>query len=486
MTNSQISPAAAARELLARRKARVDLHAFIQYINPDYIVSEFSRTVCNELMQFIDDVNNGKRPIIVFGAPPQNGKSTIVSRYFPAFLHGINSNLSIAGVSYNSDLAEDMGRDVQRIINSDEYKRLFPSSMLGQKKKGVASKQNSTAYEIGEKGTYRGIGVGGGLVGRKVDIGIIDDPIKNSQEALSETVKAGIWSWYLTAFLSRLSKNSGHIIMETRWAIDDLSGKVLENDPQTRHLVFKAISDDGKALVPELHPIEKLEKTRATVGVYFWEALYQQNPMPPGGLFFNESDLLENGLPVSYPANCQQIITVLDTAVKTGKKNDSTAVIHCAFIQYPEPRLIILDWDAVQIEGGSLITWLPSVIDRSIELGVQCKARHGSSIWIEDRASGSILLQQCANDGIPANAIPEIFTAKMGKSERAIAASPYVFSGKVRFSEHAYDKIVVLKDQPKNHLLNQIVNFRIGIDNGADDLLDTAMYAILLTLKEDH
>lgn len=483
--NSQLSPAQAAQELLSRRRARVDLHSFITYLDPDYIVSDFSRNVCAELMRFIHDVESGKRPTLILSCAPQHGKSTIVSRYLPAFLHGRNPDLSIAGVSYNSDLAEDMGRDVQRIINKPEYQILFPETLLGQKKLGVASKQNSTAYEVGTRGQYRGIGVGGGLTGRKVDIGIIDDPIKNSQEALSETVKDGIWSWYLTTFLTRLSKNSGHIIMATRWAVDDLSGKVLENDPSTNHLKFKAISDDGKALIPELHPLEKLEKMRVTMGVYFWEAIYQQNPMPPGGLFFNESNLLVDGLPVAYPTTCQQIVAVIDTAIKTGKKNDSTAVTYVSFIKYPEPRLIILDYDAIQIEGGSLITWIPSVIERTKQLSKQCKSRYGFSVWVEDKSSGSILLQQCRNGGIEANSIPEIFTSSMGKSERAIAASPFVFNDMVKFSEYAYDKIIVLKDQPKNHLLSQITNFRIGIDNGADDLLDTFDYAILLTLKSD-
>ena len=485
MMNLQISPAQAANELLKRRKARRDLLAFITYCNPDYIVSDFSSGVCAEIMQFISDVQAGKRPIIVFGAPPQHGKSQIVSRYLPAFLHGINPDLSLAGVSYSADIAQDMGRDVQKIIGSDEYKRLFPDTTLGQKFRGVAAKQNQTAYEIGNKGIYRGVGVGGGLTGRRVDIGIIDDPIKNSQEALSEVVKNRIWNWYITTFLTRLSKNSGHIIMATRWALDDLSGRVIQDDKTVKVLSFPAICTNGKALVPELHPLEKLEKMRKTMNAFFWSAIYQQSSIPDGGLFFNEADFLVNGDGIDYPANCSNIVCVIDTAVKTGKKNDATAVIFCALIHFPDPTLIILDWEVTQIEGASLIDWLPEQIKHAEQLAVQCKARQGKTIWIEDKSSGAILIQQCRKLDLTVIPLPEKFVS-IGKQERAIIASPYVLGQQVKFSKHAYDKITVLKDSAKNHLMSQITNFRIGIDSGSDDALDTMTYSVLLTLHKDQ
>jgi hypothetical protein len=479
----QLSPQAAANELLKRRLARTNLHDFIKYINPEYITSDFSRNVCAELMQFLADVEAGLRPVLIFSAPPQHGKSEIVSRCLPAFIHGRNSELSIAGASYSADIAQDMGRDVQKIMGGDEYRRLFPAATLGETRKGVANKQNQTAYEIGNKGMYRGVGVGGGLTGRRVDIGIIDDPIKNSQEALSEVIKQRIWNWYITTFLTRLSKNSGHIIMATRWALDDLSGRVIENDNNVKLLSFPAINSNGSALVPELHPIDKLEKMRSTMSAFFWSAIYQQNPIPEGGLFFNEADFLVDGLAVDYPTSSDSIICVLDTAVKDGKQHDATAVIFCAYVRYPEPRLIILDWEVIQIRSSTLSDWLPSQISHAEQLVKQCKARHGATVWIEDKASGSTLLQSCEDKGIMVNAIPNEFVS-IGKTERAVMASPYVLNQQIKFSTHAYDKQMVLKDSLKNHLLHQITQFKIGITGGsaADDAFDTAMYSILLAL----
>ncbi|SUC31959.1 Terminase-like family [Providencia rettgeri] len=210
--------------------ARRCLHEFIQYINPDYITSYFSETVCNELDKFIEGMMNGERPILILGAPPQHGKSDIVSRYLPAYFFGKYPNMRIGALSYSADLASEMNADVQRIMSSEEYQQLFPNSWLGNKPiNGVSVKRNADAFGIANhRGGYVCAGVGGPLTGKKVDLGIIDDPIKNSKEALSPTVKKSIWNWYVSTFKTRLSKSSGEIIMATRWATDDLSGQVID------------------------------------------------------------------------------------------------------------------------------------------------------------------------------------------------------------------------------------------------------------------
>lgn len=320
-----ISKADAARELLRRREARASLLAFIRYINPDYIVSDFSRTVCAELEQFIADCHAGKRPVLVLEAPPQHGKSDMVSRYLPAFIFGHYPNLRIAGLSYAKDLASDMNRDVQRIMMSPAYGVLFPKSCLNQKRVVTVeaeAKRNSETFEIiGARGSYVGQGVGGPLTGKRVDIGIIDDPIKNSKEALSPTVKESIWKWYGSTFLTRLSKNSGQIIMATRWATDDLSGRVLAANPKVRRLSFPAINERGEALVPDLHPIEKLIETKAALGDYFWSAMYQGSPKTLGGAVFKDHGV-RYYLPKDLPAKFDKVIQSWDMTFKDTDGSD--------------------------------------------------------------------------------------------------------------------------------------------------------------------
>ena len=299
---------------------------FIQYINPDYIISDFSIQVCAQLDQFIVDLKAGLRPVLVLQAPPQHGKSDIVSRYLPAFIFGLLPDERIGGLSYAKDLASDMNRDVQRIMMSEEYKILFPNSALNSKRVvatiDVEAKRNSETFEIvGAKGSYVSQGVGGPLTGKKLTLGIIDDPIKNAKEALSPTIKNSIWNWYTSTFLTRLSKNSGHIIMATRWATDDLSGRVLLKNTKARLLSFPAINSQGEALVPDLHPIEKLLETKEMLGDYFWSAMYQQSPKTIGGAIFKDHGV-RYYLPKDLPKTFDKMVMSWDMTFKDSSGSD--------------------------------------------------------------------------------------------------------------------------------------------------------------------
>ncbi|HDU8547745.1 TPA: phage terminase large subunit [Morganella morganii] len=310
-------------EEVRREIARRSLHEFIQYINPEYITSHFSETVCASLDNFLIEMMAGKRPILILGAPPQHGKSDIVSRYLPAYFFGKHPDKRVGALSYSSDLAGDMNADVQRIMSSDEYRILFPESWLGNKPTdGVAVKRNTEAFSIANhKGTYVCAGVGGPLTGKKVDLGIIDDPIKNAKEALSPTVKKSIWNWYASTFKTRLSRNSGEIIMATRWATDDLSGQVIEKAPKTQVMAFPAINEKGEALVPELHPLDKLLETKAILGDYFWSAMYQQKPKPGDGQIFHE-EFARYYLPKDLPDTFDEVIHSWDMTFKDSDGTD--------------------------------------------------------------------------------------------------------------------------------------------------------------------
>ncbi|MGC2079573.1 MAG: hypothetical protein WA728_26845 [Xanthobacteraceae bacterium] len=143
-----------------------------------------------------------------------------------------------------------------------------------------------------------------------------------------------------------------------------------------------------------------------------------------GVAFFSRDKLLHDGQPVPFPKICDGIFAVIDTASKTGTDNDATAVTYFALNRVPGTfPLIVLDWDIAQIEGAILESWLPSVFRRLEELSRSCRARHGSvGAWIEDKNSGTILLQQARRRQMPAQAIDSKLTA-MGKDERAINVS---------------------------------------------------------------
>ncbi len=202
-----------------------------------------------------------------------------------------------------------------------------------------------------------------------------------------------------------------------------------------------------------------------------------------GSAFFSEDSMLQDGNPVEYPARCDAVYAIIDTAVKDGLEHDGTAVIYCAKDRRCTAPLTVIDWDVLQIEGALLESWLPGVAQNLERLAKETGARYGSvGAWIEDKVTGTVLLQHARNRGIPAQAIDSKLTA-LGKEARAISASPYVYRGEVKLSRHAYEKSVNFRGSTKNHLLSQVCGFRMGVKTPHTmDLLDCFTYAVMIGL----
>lgn len=200
-----------------------------------------------------------------------------------------------------------------------------------------------------------------------------------------------------------------------------------------------------------------------------------------GDTFFDEAKMLVDGLPVSVPAKVDYVAAFMDTATKAGRQHDGTGLVICAFSRFPEPRLTILDWDYVQIEGSFLEAWLPTVFTRLDEYAKICNARAGSAgVFIEDKSSGMVLIQQAARRGWPARAIDSKLTS-VGKDERAISISGYVHKGMVKWTQPARDKTVKFKGVVQNHFRSQVLGYRVGQKDEQDDLLDCFCYAVALS-----
>ncbi len=312
-------------ELLGRRKARGSILEYIIFTSRNYKVSPFSEIVCSALDQFISDVNAGKRPILILQAPPQHGKSEMVSRKLPAYLMGRLPEMRIGAASYSDELANAMAQDVRRNMASHEHKRLFPTS--NEKRKYDVNRLGEFTSP-GGSGSYLGVGVGSGLTGRPVDIGIIDDPVKNEKEALSPVTKEGHWNWYQSVFTTRLSELSGQIIMATSWAEDDLPARIANHyrgDPRLSHLRFPAINGKDEvgynpamplgALVPQLHSLEKLREQKGLMSDYWWSALYQQSAKALGGNVFKEAGI-QYYLPKDLPKKYDKVLISWDCTFK--------------------------------------------------------------------------------------------------------------------------------------------------------------------------
>jgi hypothetical protein len=228
---------------------------------------------------------------------------------------------------------------------------------------------------------------------------------------------------------------------------------------------------------------ELREKTDPDVHAQEYEAIFIDWR---GKAFFALPKWLDaDSLPFDYPKKCDIVFAVIDSAVKDGKEHDGTAVTYFARTFHGDVKMIILDWDIIQIEGAILETWLPSVYARLEQLAELCGARQGAMApHIEDKASGTILLQQAKRHGWKANPIRSDLVAA-GKDGRGFTASGYHFRGEIKISKYAHDKQVRFKGVTKNHLISQVMGYRMGDPESAkrpDDLYDTYVYGVSIGL----
>ena len=234
-------------------------------------------------------------------------------------------------------------------------------------------------------------------------------------------------------------------------------------------------------------PADELEKEREKVPPLVFRQEYEAEFIDWSGVaFFGIEKMMDGkGQPLAYPKICDTVFATIDTAVKDGKEHDGTAVIYWALSKHIGNKLVILDYDKIQIQGSLLESWLPSVYERLSELERQCGARMPNiGVFIEDKASGTILLQQASRRGWQATAIDSKLTS-VGKDERAISVSGYVYQGLVKISQFAYDKLITFKGQTRNHLLTEVLGFRVGDKDAhkrADDLVDCYCYGIAIAL----
>lgn len=334
----------AALEAQAQHQARAGLLAFARYTKENYAAGWHHEILCDKLDRFA----RGEIKRLIVSMPPRHGKSELVSRRLPAFIYGLNPDAQIIACSYGADLASRMNRDVQRIMEGEAYRRLFPGTRLGGENVRTTAEgavlKNSDIFEIvGHRGVYRCAGTGGGITGMGADFIIIDDPIKDGEQAMSPTYREKVWEWYQSTLYSRLEtqnggEDGGILVTMTRWHEDDLVGRLLAQakaDPdadQWEVLELPAICElegscaidprkTGEALWEEKYPLPKLERLRRAIGPQWWNSLYQQRPSAmEGGIikrswikFYRKSEL---------PETFQEELQSWDCTFKETKSSD--------------------------------------------------------------------------------------------------------------------------------------------------------------------
>lgn len=275
-------------ELAARQMASKDFLLFILYTKKNFIINWHHQVLADKLQEFAE----GKVKKLMIFLQPQVGKSEMSTRRLPAFILGQDPDKRIAVCAYNQTFASKFNRDIQRIIDDQPYRSIFPDTILNGKKVPSSDHgsyaRNAEEFEVvGRRGFLKTVGVNGPLTGTSVDIGIIDDPIKGSEQAFSFTYRESLWDWYESVFLTRMHNNSQQLITLTRWHEDDLAGRIMKRETDWEVLRFPAIKEDylnpldsreiGEALWPERHSLERMREVEKN-NPLVWSSLYQQRP----------------------------------------------------------------------------------------------------------------------------------------------------------------------------------------------------------------
>jgi predicted phage terminase large subunit-like protein len=365
-------------------------------LNPhtDFITGQY----IDLLAAALEKCRTGQTKRLIVNLPPRTLKSHAASVAFPAWLLGHNPAKQIICASYGQDLADKHARDCRTIMGSSFYKDTFPRTRLS------ADKSSVNDFMTTAQGFRMSTSVGGVLTGRGADVLILDDILK-PDDALSETRRRAANDWFFNTLLSRLnSKEDGVIILVMqRLHEEDLVGEVTERERwEVLSLPAIAIEDErisfegplghgvfiratGNALHPERDSVETYQKIRATIGEYHFQSQYQQNPMPlEGGLIKRE--WLQYYSQEAVP-EFRMIVQSWDTANKAGEMNDYSV---CTTWGLCDGKFYLLHVYRMRLN-------FPLLKRAAKELYERFNPR---KVVIEDKASGTALIQELKADGI--------------------------------------------------------------------------------------
>ena len=337
-------------EMASRILSRKRLLPFVQRMNPKYDAGWVHVDLCKRLEKFSDDVAAGLSPRLMILMPPRHGKSELASRSFPPWHMGRHPDHEFIACSYNLSLAMGFSRKVKQIIDDPNYQSVFDVHLDPDNRS-----TEEWALE-GQRGAYVAAGIGGPITGKGAHVLVIDDPVKNAEEADSADGREKIWEWYLSTAYSRLAPGGGVLVIQTWWHDDDLSGRlqtmmregsddehvdqfevvrypaIAEHDEYldnaTRQIVDEPPEDGvllrrmGEPLHAARYDIDKLLRIKAqNKGGRWWSALYQQNPVPDDGAYFLKEHFRRAALP---PLRRSHAFIAWDFAISEKQQNDYT------------------------------------------------------------------------------------------------------------------------------------------------------------------
>lgn len=411
-------------------------------------------------------VARGEIRRLAINMPPRHGKSEFASKYLPGWYLGMFPRRRVILASYGASFASQWGRKVRDLLDEDGD-WIFDVRIRGDSKA-------ADIWEIADHaGGMQTCGVGGPLTGKGADLLIIDDPIKNAEEANSETYREKTWDWFTSTAYTRLEPGGALIVIQTRWHEDDLTGRILRNAAETGErwdtVNLPALAGDGdilgrragEALWPERYGEEELGRIRRTIGSYQFSALYDQSPSPAdGGLFKRHwfrywkraGDAYQligpDGARHVRSADCRRFGT-MDLAFSLKKSADFTVI--AAWAVTPAKDLILLDLLRERMEAKDLVPSVKAMTERWGLAYVGIEKILGQALVVSEARQSDLNVRQLLPDA--------------DKVTRSIPAQIRMEGGQIYL--------------PEGHpLLDDVEKELLSFPRGAhDDIVDVIAYA---------
>jgi len=439
------------------KAASTNMLGFAQAVYPNFKVGPHHK----KLAKIFTDVVEGRKKRVIINIAPRMGKSEFSSYLFPAYFLGKYPEKKIIMGTHTAGLSEDFGRRIRNLIDSDEYRDVFPQTLVADDQK-AAGKWSTSAG-----GQYYAAGVGGALAGRGADLFVIDDPhseqdVKSNSRLAFDTA----WSWFQTGPLQRLMPGGGIIIVMTRWSLLDLTGRLIDYQTKNPEAIpweiveLPAILNDGeeneKSLWPEQWSLEALKSTKASIDPRYWNAQYMQQPTAENSAIVSRK--MWRIWEADEPPTCDYIIQSWDTAFETKNTSDYSACTTWGIFYNEEendsPQLILLDAFKDRMAFPEL----------KVVALKQYKEWEPDAFIVEKKASGGPLIQELRALGIPV----QEFSPSRGndKMVRMNAVADLFSSGKVWAPDTRWAREVI----------EEVAAFPVGEH---DDFVDTTTQALL-------
>jgi predicted phage terminase large subunit-like protein len=439
------------------KAASTNMLGFATAVYPNFKVGPHHK----KLAKIFTDVVEGRKKRVIINIAPRMGKSEFSSYLFPAYFLGKYPEKKIIMGTHTAGLSEDFGRRIRNLIDSEEYREVFPQTLVADDQK-AAGKWSTSAG-----GQYYAAGVGGALAGRGADLFVIDDPhseqdVKSNSRLAFDTA----WSWFQTGPLQRLMPGGGIIIVMTRWSLLDLTGRLI--DYQTKNpealpweivelpAILNEGEEDEKSLWPEQWSLEALKSTKASIDPRYWNAQYMQQPTAENSAIVSRKmwRIWEG----DEPPSCEYIIQSWDTAFETKNNSDYSACTTWGIFYNEEendsPQLILLDAFKDRMAFPEL----------KVVALKHYKEWEPDAFIVEKKAAGAPLIQELRAMGIPV----QEFSPSRGndKTVRVNAVADLFSSGKVWAPDTRWAREVI----------EEMAAFPVGEH---DDFVDTTTQALL-------